>query len=155
MLLFLDLYGKNEAVEWNDQKKHQFLGSHSENTQKSLQILLSPPFKIHKLFLNWGKQDYLIEGAMVRDFLLFQTSEWESREFWSFRGTWGKLNITFTVGINNKQKAPIEMHSFDLKYKELLACLGKVFMWCKSEVSEMSCKYLVNCKELVRKTEWY
>lgn len=78
--------------------------------------------KVHTPFLYWGKQDYLIEGAMVRDCLFFQTSEWESRQFWSFRGKSGKLNITFTVAINHKQKAPVEIHSFDLKWKELLAC---------------------------------
>lgn len=151
MPLFFGLYGKNEAVEWNCQKKHQFLDSHrsGEKYKKSLQILLFPLLlpKVHKLFLNWGKQDYLLEGTMVRNCLFFQTSEWELRQFWSFRGTWGRLNITFTVSINNKQKAPVEIHSFDLKWKELLACLGKVFMWCKSEVSEMNCQYLVNCKE--------
>lgn len=108
MPLFFGLYGKNEAVEWNCQKKHQFLDSHrsGEKYKKLPQILLFPPLlpKVHKLFLNWGKQDYLLEGTMVRNCLFFQTSEWELRQFWSFRGTWGKLNITFTVSINHKQK---------------------------------------------------
>lgn len=115
MLLFLELYRKNEAVEWNYQKKHQFLGSHrsGEKYKQSLQILLLPPMlsKVQKFFLNWKKQDYLIEGAMVGNWCSSRHLSGSKDSFGLLEGPWRKLNITFTVGLNHKQKAPVEIHS--------------------------------------------